>query len=99
MKRYLVIACILSVPIALFVNVWQSYRYESLQRETVRLERAQEEAIERNKRLIAGIAVLRSPARIQDLAESELELERSVPARTVFVRVRSGGEHGEVGAP
>jgi hypothetical protein len=55
--------------------------------------------IEENKRLIAGIAVLRSPARIQALAESELELEPGFPARTVYVRINTGREDDEARAP
>ena len=99
MRRYIALTCIIVLPIALFLNVWQSFRYESLERDVAQLEEEQRDMIEENKRLIAGIAVLRSPARIQSLAETELELEKGFPARTVFVRIGTGREDDEARAP
>jgi cell division protein FtsL len=98
-RRYIALTCIIVLPVALFLNVWQSFRYETLEREVGQLEEEQRDMIEENKRLIAGIAVLRSPARIQSLAESELELERGFPARTVYVRINTGREDDEARAP
>jgi cell division protein FtsL len=98
-RRYIVLTCVVVLPIALFLNVWQSFRYETLEREVTQLEEEQRDMIEENKRLIAGIAVLRSPARIQALAESELELEPGFPARTVYVRINTGREDDEARAP
>lgn len=86
-KRLLVFLCVLAVPIALFFNVWQSYRYAELSAEVNALEAEQREAFERNKRLIAGIAVLRSPERIARIAEEHLGLSREFPDRFVKVEV------------
>lgn len=99
MRRYIALACIIVLPIALFLNVWQSFRYESLEREVTELEQTQRDMVEENKRLIAGIAVLRSPKRIRSLAETELDLEQGFPARTVYVRIETGGEDDEARAP
>lgn len=99
MRRYILLACIIVLPIALFLNVWQSFRYETLERDVAQLEEKQRDMIEENKRLIAGIAVLRSPARIRSLAETELELEPGFPARTVYVRIDTGREDDEARAP
>ncbi len=90
LKRLLVFLCVIAIPIALFFNVWQSYRYSELQREVEQLETAQREAFERNKRLIAGIAVLRSPARVARIAEEHLGLSREFPDRFVNVEVVRG---------
>jgi cell division protein FtsL len=98
-RRYIALACVIVLPVALFLNVWQSFRYERLEREVAQLEEQQRDMIEENKRLIAGIAVLRSPARIQSLAETELELERGFPARTVYVRMETGRQDDEARAP
>jgi cell division protein FtsL len=98
-RRYIALTCIIVLPIALFLNVWQSFRWETLEREVTRLEQKQRDMVEENKRLIAGIAVLRSPGRIRTLAEEELELEPGFPADTVYVRIETGREDDEARAP
>lgn len=87
MKRWIVFLCVIAIPIALFLNVWQSYRYAERTAEVDRLEAAQREAFERNKRLIAGIAVLRSPSRVARIAEENLGLSRGFPDRFVTIEV------------
>lgn len=94
-KRVLIIICVIAIPIALFFNVWQSYRYAELSAELDQLETAQREAFERNKRLIAGIAVLRSPGRVARLAEEQLGLSRGFPDRFVHVEVVKGERSNE----
>ncbi len=55
---------------ALFAgNTWHGVRYERLQREVKNMEEEQKEWLERNKKLIAGLAVFGSPVRIEKLAE------------------------------
>ncbi len=54
---------------ALFAgNTWHGVRYERLQREVKNMEEEQKEWLERNKKLIAGLAVFSSPGRIEKLA-------------------------------
>ncbi|MFW6368559.1 MAG: hypothetical protein ACOCZ9_02365 [Spirochaetota bacterium] len=65
------------VPALLFANAWQAYRYDRLTRAISLVQSEQREAIERNKRHLAGIAALRSPARLDSLARNELELEQN----------------------
>jgi cell division protein FtsL len=55
---------IFAIPAVLFANVWFSYRYYALNEHIADLEEQQQELIERNKRLITGITILRSPGRI-----------------------------------
>ncbi|MDR2182528.1 MAG: cell division protein FtsL, partial [Treponema sp.] len=54
---------VVSIPFLLAMVTWQSARYGDLERELKKLETTQEEWVENNKRLIAGIAVLSSPDR------------------------------------
>lgn len=67
----------------LLTNVWQSYRYEVLEREVVLLEEEQEEIVEANKRTIAEITSLLSPTRIRKIATEELGM-RPVPAEEIY---------------
>ena len=62
------------VPALLFANTWQAYRYNRLDRAISAVFDEQHELVERNKRHLAGIAALRSPARIDELARGELGL-------------------------
>lgn len=76
MKRSLVALLILLVPVLLFTNVVQAFRYGRLEREVAELEREQHALIEENKRAILAITVLTSPGRVGDLAEGVLDLGR-----------------------
>lgn len=76
MMRKLLVGTLLIVVSGLFIgNVWQSYRFTRLEREIIALRRQHLESLEENKRLIAGVAGLRSPRRIRAIAEEELGLE------------------------
>ncbi|MDR1618414.1 MAG: septum formation initiator family protein [Treponema sp.] len=82
----------LSIPAFLGLGAWQSSRYAGLERELKRLEAAQEEWIESNKRLIAAIAVLSSPERIEHIARNDLELRKIPPEEVLLIRIE--GENG-----
>jgi cell division protein FtsL len=82
---------VLSVLCALyFFNVWQSYRYTSVERETERMQARQMELFEENKRLIAGIALLESPDRIERLAQEQLGLEGPYEMAPLIIRLTRG---------
>jgi len=66
----------LSIPALLFLSVHQVYRYQQLETEVAQLREVQKELFERNKRMIAHIAILESPRRIAELAEDELGLKQ-----------------------
>ncbi len=87
MKRVVGAALAVVVPLLLFLNVWQGYRYEQMRREVARLEEQQRAQLEENKRLVASIAVLSSPARIEKIAREDLGLQRIDPRRTQRVTV------------
>ena len=84
-KVFLVIA--ITVPALLFLNVWQVYRYDSIKEDIVSLEEQQREWLERNKRMIAGITVFRSPERIRTLAEEELDLKKLENGQLLRIKV------------
>jgi cell division protein FtsL len=52
-----------------------------------RLETVQEEWIESNKRLIAGIAVLSSSERIEHIAKNDLGLQKKAPEEILQIRI------------
>jgi cell division protein FtsL len=84
MKKILFIL-VFTIPVLLFFNVWQVYRHDQVKDAVSALEEQQREWLERNKRMIAGIAVLRSPTRIDKLAKEELELEKIESGRLLRI--------------
>jgi len=69
----------------LFLNTWQGYRFESLKRDVQGMEAEQRDWLEQNKKLVAAVAVLSSPERIQRIAEKELALRK--PERSALATV------------
>jgi cell division protein FtsL len=92
-KRFIVVAFVLFLLSLFSLNTWQGYRYERLKAEVAVLEREQKDWLERNKRAIAGLAVLSSPARISELAQTELGLVKPKPEErtTVIFSGAAGG--------
>jgi cell division protein FtsB len=86
---------ILSIPFFLGLTTWQSSRYGNLEREILGLEKTQEEWVENNKRLIAGIAFLSSPDRIEHIAREELGLEKKEPEEVLQISIGGGEGSGE----
>ncbi len=91
MRRFLLAVSALLVPLLLFLNIWQGYRYERMRQEVSRLEEEQKNRLEDNKRLLAGIAVLSSPARIEKIAREDLGLKRLDPRRLLRVILNDPG--------
>jgi len=93
MRRSVVALLVLLVPVLLFANVAQAFRYGRLERRIEELESEQRALIEENKRAILAISVLTSPRRVGRLAEDELGLERITPESVVRLRTeREGGD-------
>ena len=87
-KRYaLLYFIVLSIPLFLGIVAWQSVRYTELDRDVRRLEAAQEDWVENNKKLIAGIAVLSSSRRIEQVAVRDLGLVKIAPEDVLQVRI------------
>lgn len=73
-KKTLLIVMALTLPVLLGLRVAQVHRYRQLVAGIEELDDEQREWLERNKRLLAGIAVFSSPRRIEELARERLEL-------------------------
>jgi cell division protein FtsB len=97
LKKAGIIAAVALVPLLFCANVWQSFRYSSLKREIARLEAVQQDLLEQNKRNIAGISVLESPQRIDELGREELGLSRPAPDTFIMIRPpqKEEGAHDE----
>ncbi|MFW5827936.1 MAG: hypothetical protein ACOCU4_07585 [Alkalispirochaeta sp.] len=79
------------VPMLFVVNVWQSHRFVSLRQKLESTQDAHLELLEENKRLVVGIAGLRSPARVRLIAEEELGLTPVQAERIQRIEIDGGG--------
>jgi hypothetical protein len=90
MKRFVLLYFLaLTLPLFLGVSVWQARKYAALQRDVRALEVTQEEWIEGNKRLIAGIILFSSPNRIGRIASEELGLTKKQPEEILQIRIEN----------
>ena len=83
-QRLLTIFVALMIPLAVLVTTWSGLHRHLLTQELRVLENDQAAWLEQNKRLLASIAIYRSPRRIGELAERELGLE---PIRAEHVTI------------
>jgi cell division protein FtsL len=88
--RILLYVLTLTIPLCLGAAAWQSARYTELTWEIEKLESVQEEWVENNKRLIAGIAVLSSSERIENIARKDLGLVKKQPEEVLQIRIMGG---------
>ena len=82
-----------TIPLFLFLNAWQGYKYGTLAREIRQMEAEQKNWFEENKKLIASIAIFSAPARIDRSAREELGLSK--PESREIDRIRIIGGEGE----
>jgi cell division protein FtsB len=80
----------LTIPLFLGAAAWQSARYAELEEEVHQLELSQEDWVDSNKRLIAGIAVLSSSERIEYIAKNDLGLVKKRPEEVLQIRIQGG---------
>ena len=93
-RRYMLIYFfVLSIPVFLGFTAWQSVRYSELEKDVRRLEAVQEDWVENNKRLIAGIAILTSSARIEQIAVHDLGFSKVRPENVLQVRIEEEAEN------
>jgi len=95
MKKYfLLYLMVFTIPLFLGILVWQSNRYQNLYKELTRLEQSQEEWVESNKRLVAGITEYSSPERIDQIAQGSMGLQKIRPEHLLQVKVLGGKGNG-----
>ena len=90
MKTKILLVLICSVPLLLFLNAWQVFKFESAKSEVISLEHSQQEWLEKNKKMIVGIEVLSSPTRLDSLADERPDLFKA--ADRPVLRIEIGGE-------
>jgi cell division protein FtsL len=92
MKKYVVLFyfVVFTIPVFLGLNAWQSSRYISLKQAIRRLEKAQSEWVESNKRLVVGISVLSSPSRIEHIARREIGMSKIKPENVQQIKIQGG---------
>ena len=94
MKKLFKIVVLLFIPLSAFVTVFQVFRSQQLREDISALTEEQQSLFERNKRMLANIAILRSPERIDNLAEKELHLKKIPDDRIIHIRIDSGSREG-----
>ncbi len=87
MKHIWMYVIVITIPLCLGFNAWQSVEYAEISREIKQLEKTQAEWIESNKRLIAGIAMLSSAERIENIAKNELGLVKKTPEEIMQIKI------------
>ncbi len=90
-KRIVIVLLVLLLPALLFAAVWQSYRYDSLEASVAELEGQQKELFEENKKIVMGIEFLKSPFRINKIAEEKLKLEKIKPEKVIRIELLPQG--------
>jgi cell division protein FtsL len=92
-KRYgLFYFLVFTIPIFLGIVAWQSFRYTELENNVRVLEADQKEMVVENRKLIASIAVLSSPSRIEQIAIQNLGLKKILPENVLQVRIEEGDQ-------
>ncbi len=84
MKRRLVVAAAIGVPLCLLAAAWQGGRFAALAAEARKIEAAEEEWLEENRKLDASIRVLSSRERAEERAE-KLGLEKAKPDQRLII--------------
>ncbi|MFO8043645.1 MAG: cell division protein FtsL [Alkalispirochaeta sp.] len=94
-RRWIIgFSLILIVPMLFVVNVWQSHRFVSLQQDLETIQNTHLQLLEENKRLVVGIAGLRSPTRVRTIAEEDLGLSPVSADRIQRIEI-DGGSRGQ----
>lgn len=74
-----------TLPLFLMAVVVQQISYQDVERAVAAQEKEQDVWLEKNRKLLAGVTVLRSPQRIESLAENDPALRSVGAERTLKV--------------
>lgn len=91
MNRKMILIGAVTLPLFLMAVVLQAIQYQDLQREVASKEQQQLEWVEKNRKMLAGVTVLRSPQRIEALAAADPGLQSVGADRTVKVQFQAPG--------
>ncbi len=84
MRRRLVVAAVVGLPLLLLAAAWQGGRFAALAAEAKKVEAAQREWLEENRKLDASIRVLSSRERAEQRAE-KLGLQKAKPDQRLVI--------------
>ncbi|MEM5948681.1 cell division protein FtsL [Spirochaetia bacterium 38H-sp] len=87
MRMFKYIATV-SILILFSLLIFQSYKYQELEKKLLEIQQKQEELVEENKRLIAAIEVMSSPQRIEKIAKDGLGLEKVDRNKIITIEVK-----------
>ena len=87
MKKPVLFLLITSVPLLLFLGIWQVYSYQAMEKEVRLMEAEQKQWFEENKRKVVGIEYLGSPRRLDQVAREELDLEKTDLQETIRIEI------------
>ena len=95
MKKYytLFFLMVISIPVFLWVNVWQSNECGEIRRDIRRIETLQENAVEHNRLAVAEIADLLALDKLEHDARNRLGLRKMRPEDIRLV-IMGGRERG-----
>lgn len=94
MKKITAFFLTLSIPLLLFLTVWQSSRYTNIERELRDYDKEQYRLIEENKRKISGISILLRSERIEKIAVEQLNMRKALSSEILRIEIgkeKSGG--------
>ncbi len=91
-RKILLFFIVFTVPVLLFMNVRQGFKYERLATEVDGFELEQKEWLEENKRMLSTYSVFSSPARVQKITEDNSELSTASPGQSIIVNIQSEKE-------
>ncbi len=91
MKRMILFASLLLVPLGLFMATWQAFSYYQLHLEVENLEKAQQTLLDSNRRLVAEYAFATSPGTIEKRASQELGMIWPGQDRIISLKIKPSG--------
>ena len=93
-KRYaLIFFMVLSIPLLLGINAWQSNKCGELRREISRLEGEQAELLEQNREAAAVITELLTTAKLEEVAYRQ-GLKKKSPEEILLIKITGGKGSG-----
>lgn len=91
----LIVFFIISIPLLLFFNIKQGYKYERVNAEIKNYEYEQKEWFEDNKRMLSVFSVYSSPSRVKQIADKNPDLEMQKQGQAVILQFGED-ESGEI---
>ncbi len=85
-KKILITLSVFTIPVLLFLNVWQGFKYERINAEIRNYEYEQKEWFEENKKMLATISVYSSPARVKKIIDENSDLNIQKPGQAIIIR-------------